>query len=183
MEAQKLGELLAMLRVLVDAELDVLAEGAVELFELLLVLCNLIEEFQRLLDNVLTDHLHDLVLLERLTGEVEREVFRVDNTLDEAEPFWDEISGIIGDEDASDVELDVVLGSLRLEEIERSALWNEEDGAEFKLTLDGEVLDGKMIFPVIGQRFVEGRILFLSNVLWVARPYRLGLVELLLLNL
>jgi hypothetical protein len=55
----------------VDAELDVLAKGSVELVELLTILGNLVEEFERLLDDVLADDLHDLVLLESLTRQVE----------------------------------------------------------------------------------------------------------------
>lgn len=34
-------------------------------------------------------------------------------------------------------------------------LRNEEDGLEFQLTLNGEVLDSKVILPVIGQALVE----------------------------
>ena len=66
-----------------DTELDVLAESAVELVELLLVLGDLVEELEGLLDDVLLDDLHDLVLLKSLTRQVEWEILRVDNTLDE----------------------------------------------------------------------------------------------------
>ena len=83
-EAEELGKSLAVLGVLVDTELDVLAEGRVELVELLLVLSDLVEELKGLLDDVLLDDLHDLVLLEGLTRQVEREILGVDNTLDEA---------------------------------------------------------------------------------------------------
>ncbi len=147
-EPKKLGEGLTILRVLVDAKLDVLAECCVEFVELLTILGDLVEELKGLLDDVLLDDLHDLVLLEGFTRQVQREIFGVDNTLDEAEPFWDEICGIIGDEDASDIELDVVLGLLCLEQIKRCTLWHEEDGAELKLTLNGEMLNGQVVFPV-----------------------------------
>jgi ParB-like chromosome segregation protein Spo0J len=148
-ESEQLGKSLSVLGVLVDTELDVLAESRVELVELLLVLGNLAEELENLLDDVLLDDLHDLVLLKGLTRQVEREILRIDNTLDEAQPLRNEISGIISDEDTADVELDVVLGLLGLEQIERSTLGNEEDGAEFELTLNGEVLDGKVVLPVV----------------------------------
>ncbi len=97
--------------------------------------------------------------MKSLTRQVERKILRVDNTLDEAEPLWDEVGGIVGDEDTADVELDVVLGLLGLEEIEWSTLWDEEDGAELKLTLNREVLDSKVVFPVVGERLVERGIL------------------------
>lgn len=131
-----------------DAELDVLAESSVEFVELLTILSNLVEELKSLLDNVLLDDLHDLVLLETLTGQVQGKILGVDNTLDEAQPFGDEIGGIVGDEDTPDVKLDVILGLLSLEEVEGSALWHKENGAELELTLNGEVLDSEVVFPV-----------------------------------
>ncbi|KUI71639.1 hypothetical protein VM1G_11779 [Cytospora mali] len=181
-EAQQLGKQRAVLGVLVDTELQVLAEGRVELVELLLVLSNLVEELKRLLDDVLLDDLHDLVLLEGLTRQVEGQVLRVDNTLDKAEPLRDELGGIVSDEDTADVELDVVLGLLGLEQVEGSALGNVEDSAELKLTLNGEVLDSKVVLPVVRQGLVEGSILLLVDVGGVASPDGLLLVELLLLD-
>jgi len=181
--AQQLGQGRAVLGILVDTELDVLAEGRVELVELLTVLGDLGEELEGLLDNVLLDDLHDLVLLQSLTRQVEGQVFRVDNTLDEAEPLGDEVGGIVGDEDTTNVQLDVVLGLLGLKEVEGSALGNEEDGAELKLTLDGEVLDSEVVFPVVGEGLVEGGIFFRGDVGRVAGPDGLGLVKFLLLDL
>merc|ERR1712224_1121809 len=105
--AQQLGELGAVARVLVDAELDVLRELLVELLEVLGVLLDLGEELDALLDDVLLDHLEDLVLLQRLARDVERQVLRVDAALDEGEPLGDEVLAVVHDEDAADVELDV----------------------------------------------------------------------------
>ena len=73
LKRRSLARRLAVLGVLVDSELDVLAESGVELVELLLVLGDLLEELEALLDDVLLDHLHDLVLLEGLTRQVEWE--------------------------------------------------------------------------------------------------------------
>jgi len=61
-------------------------------------------------------------------------------------------------------------------------LGNEDDGLELELTLDGEVLDGKMFFPVVGQALVECAILVGSDILRVPRPNGLGLVELFVLG-
>ena len=58
-------------------------------------------------------------------------------------------------------------------------LWDIEDSLKLKLTLDGEVLDSKMILPVVGKRLVERPILLLRNVARVTRPDGLRLVELL----
>lgn len=124
-ETQKLSESGAVLSILVDSELDVLVEGTVELVELLAVLSDLVEKLNRLLHDVLLDDLHDLVLLESLTRQVEGKIFRVDNTLDEAEPFRDEVGSIVSDEDTADVKLDVVLGLLGLEKVEGGTLGHE----------------------------------------------------------
>ena len=63
-----------------------------------------------------------------------------------------------------------------------SPLGDEEDSLELELTLNGEVLDSKVLFPVVGQALVEGTVLLRSDVLRVTRPDRLRLVELLVLN-
>ena len=147
-ESEELGEGLTILRVLVDAKLDVFAESCVEFIKLLAVLRNLVEQFKGLLDNVFLDDLHDLVLLKGLTRQIQRQILRVDNTLDETQPFWDKVGRIVGDENTSNIKLDVVLGLLSLKKIEGCTLWDEEDSAELKLTLDGEMLDGEMVFPI-----------------------------------
>jgi hypothetical protein len=182
-EAEELGKSGAVLGVLVDSELQVLGESGVELVELLAVLGDLVEHLKGLLDNVLADDLHDLVLLKSLTGQVEGKVLGVDNSLNKSEPLRDEVSAVIGDEDTADVELDVVLGALGLEEVEGGALGNEKDGLELKLSLNGEVLDGKVVLPVVGEGLVERGVLLSGDFRGVAGPDGLGLVELLLLLL
>jgi hypothetical protein len=44
-------------------------------------------------------------------------------------------------------------------------LRNIEDSLELKLTFDGEVLDGKVVLPVVGQALVEGAVLLWCDVL------------------
>ena len=60
-----------------------------------------------------------------------------------------------------------------------SPLGKVKDGLELELTLDGEVLDCEVVLPVVGERLVEGRVLFLRDVGGVASPDGLSLVELL----
>ena len=52
-----------------------------------------------------------------------------------------------------------------------------EDGLKFKLTLDGKVLNGKVVLPVIRKALVERAVLLLSNVVRVTSPDRLRLIE------
>lgn len=146
------------------------------------LLGNLGEEVHTLLDEVLADNLENLVLLESLTRDVERQILRVDNTLNEVEVLGDDVLAVIHDEDAANVKLDVVTLLLGLEEVEGSTLGDVEDSLELELTLDREVLDGEMFLPVVGQTFVERAVLLGGNLGGVARPDRLGLVELLVLN-
>ena len=44
------------------------------------------------------------------------------------------------------------------------------------------MLDSQVVFPIVGQALVEGRVLLWSDITGVASPERLGLVELLVLN-
>merc|ERR1719487_349035 len=177
-EHEQLRELRAVARVLVDAELDVLAKLLVELLEVLRVLLDLAKELDALLDDVLLDHLEDLVLLERLARDVERQVLRVDDALDEGEPLRDEVLAVVQDEDAADVQLDVArVLLLRLEEVKRRALRHEKDRGELELALNGEVLDRQVLLPIVRERLVEGAVLLLRHLLRLARPDRLLLVH------
>ena len=66
-EAQELGKLAAVLSVLVNSKLQVLAEGFIELLEVILVFRDLREQIHALLNDVFADDFEDLVLLESLT--------------------------------------------------------------------------------------------------------------------
>jgi hypothetical protein len=58
-------------------------------------------------------------LLECLARNVEREIFRVDDTLDEVQIFRNQILAVVHDENVADIKLDVVVVLLCLKEIER----------------------------------------------------------------
>merc|ERR1711865_1160158 len=137
---QELSNLDAVGGVFVDAELDALAELLVELLVVVLLLSNLSEHLEAFLDQVLFDDTEDLVLLERLTRDVERQVLRVDHALDKVQPLGHQLVAVIHDEDTTHVQLDVVALLLRLEEIERRAAGHKQQSAELELTLHAEVL-------------------------------------------
>lgn len=117
-EAEEFREFATVLSVLVDTELDVLAERFVELREVVLILGDLAEEIHALLDDVFANDLEDFVLLEGLARDVEGEILRVDDTLDEVEVLGNQVFAVVHDEDATNVKLDVVALLLGLEEIE-----------------------------------------------------------------
>ena len=165
-ETQELGELAAVLGVFVNTKLDVFAKRFVELGKVVLVLSNLAKEFHALFHDVLADDLENLVLLEGLTRDVQREILRIDNTLDEIEVLRNEVLTVVHDEDPANVELDVVALLLGFEEIERgtksaipagihsecrghSPFRDEKNSLELELTLDREVLHSEMVFPVV----------------------------------
>merc|ERR1719235_528720 len=168
--AQELGDLAAVVAVLVDAQLEILPEGLVELVEVVLVLGDLGEHLQALLNDVLLDDLKDLVLLQHLTGVVDRKVLGVDDTLDEPEPLGDDVLAVVHDEDAAHVQLDVVRLLLAVEHVEGRALGHEEHALELELALDGEVLHREVVLPVVGERLVEGGVLVAGDLkLYVRR--------------
>ena len=103
-----------------NTKLDVLAKCLVELGEVVFVFSNLADKVHSLLHKVLADDLEDFVLLQCLTGDVERKIFGVDDTLDEVEVLGNEVFTVIHDEYTADIEFDVVALLLGLEEIERS---------------------------------------------------------------
>lgn len=71
-------------------------------------------------------HLEDLVLLQGLARDVEREVLAVDNTLNEGEVVGDEVLAVVHDEHPPHVQLDVVRLLLLVEQVEGCTLRHEE---------------------------------------------------------
>jgi hypothetical protein len=55
---------------------------------------------------------------------------------------------------------------------------DKEDGLEFKLALNGEVLDSEVVLPVVGQALVEGGVVLSADIGGIASPDGLGLVKL-----
>merc|ERR1719329_145077 len=177
--AEELGNLDAVGGILMDTELEALAELLVELLVIILLLGNLGKHFEALLDKVLLDDTENLVLLQGLTGDVQRKILRINNTLHEVEPLWHQLLAVVHDEHTTHVELDVVALLLGLEEIERSTTRHEEESTELKLTLNAEVLHRQVILPVVGKGLVERCILLVGHILGLAHPQWLVLVELL----
>jgi hypothetical protein len=90
-------------------------------------------------------------LLKHFTRNVEGKIFRVDDSLHEVEVLGDELLAVVHDKDTADVQLDVILLLAVLKQIERCTAWDEEWSAELELAFIREMLDSKMILPVIGQ--------------------------------
>lgn len=56
---------------------------------------------------------------------------------------------------------------LGLKQVKGSTLRNIEHSLELELTLNREVLDGKVVLPVVGDGLVEASVLLLGDVLRV----------------
>ena len=164
-----------------DTKLEILSKGLVELVVGILILRQVVEHLNTLLDQVLLDDTKDLVLLKSLTRNVEGKVLRVNHSLDEAEPLGHEILTVVLDEDTTDIKLDgiVLLLGTTLKHVKGGTLGTEENGTELKLSLNGEVLDGSMLLPVVGNGLVEGGIFVLGDIIRLAHPDGLHVVEML----
>merc|ERR1719502_186221 len=106
---QEFGQLGSVGAVFVDTELDVLGERFVELLVVIFVFGDVEHQVDGLLDQVLLNDAQDLVLLQGFAGNVQGQVFTVDNPLDERKPFGHQVFAVVHDEDAADVQADVVL--------------------------------------------------------------------------
>ena len=120
METEIFREFAAVLCILMDTELNVLAKGLPELVIIVFVLSDLTNKVECLLDKILANDLQNLILLKSLTGNVEWKILRINDTLDKVKVLGDELLAVVHDEDTADIELDVVTLLLLLEEIERS---------------------------------------------------------------
>ena len=120
METEIFREFAAVLCILMDTELNVLAKGLPELVIIVFVLSDLTNKVECLLDKILANDLQNLILLKSLTGNVEWKILRINDTLDKVKVLGDEFLAVVHDEDTADIELDVVTLLLLFEEIERS---------------------------------------------------------------
>ena len=78
-------------------------------------------------------NLQDLVLLQHLSGDVEGEILRIDDTSNKAQVLGDEVVAVVHDEDAADVQLNVVLRLLVLEQVEGGALGDVQQSLVWRL--------------------------------------------------
>merc|ERR1712238_405164 len=177
--AHQLGHLSTIRGVLMDTELQTLAELFIELLVIILLLSDFREHLEALLHQVLLDHAQNFVLLQGLATDVQWQVLRVHHALDEIEPPGHQFVAIVHDEHATHVQLDVVVLLLALEEVERSPAWHKQQSSELQLSLHAEMFHRQVVLPIIGQALVERRVLLIRHVFRLAHPQGLVLVQLL----
>jgi len=159
-----------------DSQFDILRELFVEFFVIFGILLNFGEQFHNFFDDVFLNDFEDLVLLQEFSWNIKRKIFRINDSLDEAEAIWDQILAVVHNEDSSDVEFDVIFFLFSFKEVEGGSLGYEEDSLELELSLNGELFYGQMVFPVVGQGFVESGVFFLGDSFGFAHPDWLSFV-------
>jgi len=113
-----------------NSEFEVLSELFVELLIVLGILNQLRDHIDASLGDVLLNDLQNLVVLQEFSGDIQGQVFRVNDSLNKIEIFWDQVLAVVHDEDSSDVQLDVVLFLLGFEHVEGCSFGEEQDSFE-----------------------------------------------------
>ena len=88
---------------------------------------------QNFLDNVLSNDLDNLILLKCLMGDVEGQIFGVNDSYAKVEIFRDELFTVVHDEAMSDVQLDVI-SVLFFKQVQGSPLQNKDNSFPCRFT-------------------------------------------------
>ena len=134
--------------------------------------CIVLDRREHLPDQALADQLDLAVLLQDLAGDVERQVVRVDDTLDEAQVLGDERLAVVHDEHALDVELHAALG-VAPEQVHRRVAGEEQQRLVLERALGRQLDRLQRLAPVVADVPVELGVLLLGHVLLRPRPQRL----------
>ena len=144
----------------------------------LIVLRELAEHVECTLREGALELLRHAAFLEKLAGDVERQVGGVDEAADEAQVVRQELLGVVHDEDALHEELEAVLLFTRVE-VPRGFGRRVEKGRVLELALDAVVGPAEGIAIVVREVLVEGLVLVFRHVLRGQRPEGAGVVDLL----
>jgi hypothetical protein len=166
----------------VDSQLQVLRKLLIEFLVIFSILYNLLDHLKALLCDILLNHLQDFIMLQELSRNIERQILAVNYPLDEAQILGDKLLAIVHNKDPPDIKLNVVLLLLSLEKIKRRSLGEEKDGFELQASFDGELLDMKVLLPVIGELLIKISVLLLFDIFRLPHPERFVLVDLLKLG-
>ena len=170
-EAGDLEQAVAPLRILVQALLDDRAEILPDLGEFLrLGLGELAELLHDAVGDALADRREDRALLDHLARDVERQVGAVDDEAHEAQPARQDV-GVLGDEDAPDIELVAPLAR-RIEQVERPRAGDEGEHRIFVPPLGAPVHGQRRLVELAGEAAVELGVFLRLDVGFRLRPDR-----------
>jgi hypothetical protein len=121
------------------------------------------EKLENACGDVLLDAFDDSVLLQHLSGYIELETVRVDDSLGEAEPLWNELLVVVHAENTAGLYFDVVQLLVWLEQVVRRAARHEQADSECDVARDAEVLESEILLPILRDRLVELAVFVLGN--------------------
>lgn len=126
------------------------------------VLCFLVEMFEEAFGDDVSQFANQGGVLHGLAGDVEREIFAVDDAADEAHPVGEKLGGLGVDEDLFAVEGDAGLGLTHAHEF-HVLLGEEEEGVDDErgVCLKVEAIAGGV--PGVGGEFVEVVVLLVGD--------------------
>mmetsp|Transcript_12088 Transcript_12088/g.44852 ORF Transcript_12088/g.44852 Transcript_12088/m.44852 type:complete len:289 (-) Transcript_12088:492-1358(-) len=111
------------------------------------------------------------MLLEGLSGDVQREVIAVHHTLDEVEVLRQQLLEVVADEHLAHVEPQSgVIGVVVVVHARRRGSGNVQDGAELDLALGFEVRPSQRLVVVVADALVEVLVLLIGDVVRRASP-------------
>ncbi len=134
--------------------------------EFCVLFCIILGEFFQLSQNLLgqgcADFTDEQVVLQGLAGDVQGQVLGVNNTLDEAQVFGEQVLVLLFDEHAAYIEVEAPVVAVHAEYIE-IFFGDEEQGVELYRSIYGKVqgVDGRL--HIVSKEFVELVVLFLLD--------------------
>eukprot|EP01137_Pigoraptor_chileana_P031203 Opistho-2@18675 len=153
-----------------------LPEGLV--FLLVLLVGDLLDHFKGLANKLLANDLEELVLLQGLTGHVQREIVRVDNAGHKVEVLGEHLLKLVRDEHTADIHLDVRCCLVVVhEKVGPRLLRHKQNRAEADLALRRKVDVRHRVLGVLRESLVKAVVLVLIDVLSRASPQGLVLVH------
>ena len=140
------------------------------------------EEFEEALRDDLVELLDEGAVLHRLAGDVEREVFAIDDALHEAEPLGEQVLGFGVDEDLAAVEGNGGLEAGHAEFL-GVVLGDKEEGVDGERGVGAEVQAEAGLVVGVGLEFVELGVFLVLDLVLRAEPEGLDGVDMFVVKL
>ena len=178
-EAQQREDLVLVGVVLRQAFLQDRAEFLPEYRVLLgLVLHQLGQHVEHALGEATADGIDFRILLQQLTRHVQRQVARVDDAFYEAQVLWQELLGVVHDEDAAHIKFaDLVSGIALPQPSKRRTTRDVEQARVFALAFDLVVAPGERICVVVTDVLIELLVFLVLDFGTGQCPQGLGFVD------
>ncbi len=176
-EAQQLGDAFLVALILADAFLQHAAEVFPHLGVIFLaVLGEVVEQVEHLAHAAAANHFHVARLLQNFARDVERQIGGIDNATDEAQIGRHQLARVFHDEHALDVQLDACLG-IAVPQVERRVRRHVQQRGVVLAAFDLDVGPGHRVFVIVADVFVERLVFVFGDIVFRARPQRIGAVD------